>query len=307
MTAVTSPVVSVIVPVFDHRDELPACVRALAAQTYPSERIELLIVDNAPNGSPPIPWERTSHDGAFRASSAVLRETTPGSYAARNRALDHARGEILAFTDADCRPAADWIERAVLRFGERPECAMIAGRVEATFLDPRRPSLLELYESVTGFQQRTYLESWGFAATANMLARRTTFETVGPFDDSLKSGGDMEWGQRVRARGLVQVYADDVVVYHPARRTWRAVLARTTRIAGGIEDVSGKRGVGGWTWIDEIRKDVVPVRRIARHVADTRIGGARRKLGVAGIVWLVGIARAAERVRVRFGGSSRRT
>jgi glycosyltransferase involved in cell wall biosynthesis len=306
MTDGPRPDVTVIVPVYDHRDELPACIDALAAQSWPARRIELLIVDNAPAGVEPVPREREVAR-TFGPGSGILREERPGSYAARNRGLDAARGPILAFTDADCRPAPDWIERAVALMATRPDCAMLAGRVEATFRDPSRPSLLELYESVTGFQQRTYLESWGFAATANMVARRSTFDAVGPFDATLKSGGDMEWGQRVRAAGLVQLYADDVVVRHPARRTWGDVLSRTTRIAGGIQDVSSKRGVGGWAWANEIRKELVPVRRLARHLADERLSGPGRKLGVAGIVWLVGIARAAERVRVRLGGTSRRT
>lgn len=78
-----------------------------------------------------------------------------------------------------------------------------------------------------------------FGATANIFTTRATMGRVGAFDARLMSGGDREWGQRVHAAGLPVLYAPDVVVCHPARRTFREHAGRLRRVLGGIEDQRG--------------------------------------------------------------------
>ncbi len=98
--------VSVIVPFYNARDYLVRCVQALLAQTYPSERFEILLIDN------------NSTDGAADLVRGydrvrVLFESKQGAYAARNRGVGVSRGTLLAFTDADCVPARDWLAQMV--------------------------------------------------------------------------------------------------------------------------------------------------------------------------------------------------
>src|ERR1044072_31217 len=100
--------VSVIVPVWNDAARLDACLRALDMQTYPCELYEIVVVDN--DSDEAVGPVVESHGRA-----RLVHEARPGSYAARNTGLAHARGEILAFTDADCLPVEDWIERGVER------------------------------------------------------------------------------------------------------------------------------------------------------------------------------------------------
>src|SRR5258708_3660856 len=97
------PFASVIVPYFNDLDGLKSCFAALLAQAYPPQRFEILFVNNGGESFAPAEPLPSSPIVTF------LDEPNPGSYAARNRAIAVATGEILAFTDADCLPAQDWL------------------------------------------------------------------------------------------------------------------------------------------------------------------------------------------------------
>jgi len=223
----TMPTVSVIVPTFRDSDGLRRTLRALETQTYPADQMEILVADNTPefalNGEPP---------GGGRVR--LLHAPRPGSYAARNRALDEARGDILCFTDADCEPAPDWIERGVAALAAAGGDALIAGRIESFAQNPARPTPIEVLELLTAFPQRAYAERQQFGATANVVTTRRVVATAGAFDDRIASGGDREFGQRVHRAGFPVVYAEAVLVRHPARRTLRAFLAKRRRTIGGV-------------------------------------------------------------------------
>jgi GT2 family glycosyltransferase len=223
-----APTVSVIVPVKDGADLLARCVGALVTQDYPAELIQILVVDN---GSAVSPSSVLPEDPRV----ILLEEPEPGSYRARNLALQHATGEIVAFTDADCLPATDWISAAVAYLRAHPECAMIGGRVDIRFRSGRPVNGPEWFESVQGFPQERYVAT-GFAVTANMVTRRSVLEKVGPFAESLQSGGDAEWGRRVRDAGLGQAYVDTAAVGHPARDTWAEIATKARRTTQGVVD-----------------------------------------------------------------------
>ena len=219
------PNVSVIIPVRDGADLLDNCLCALDAQDYPGE-VEVVVVDNDST-------EDIASVAARHAGTALLAEPRPGSYAARNRALASARGEILAFTDGDCTPDPSWIRCAVEELSREPVADMVGGRVEITYADgaPRTPS--ELFEAVHGFPQERYLADQRYAVTANMVTWRRVMDRVGPFDATLASRGDANWGQRVAAAGGFQRYAALAVVRHPARSTWAESLQKWRRVARG--------------------------------------------------------------------------
>jgi GT2 family glycosyltransferase len=86
---------------------------------------------------------------------------------------------------------------------------------------------------VNDLNQDRFVAQFHFAATANLFTTPGVFDRVGLFDPVLLSGGDLEWGQRAWSLGVKQIYADNVVVRHPARASWRSLVAKTRRIAGG--------------------------------------------------------------------------
>ncbi len=228
---IIEPFVSVIIPVYNDAEPLKLCLQALENQTYPQDLYEVIIVDNGSDTTQNIK-ELVSHF----SQGKTIYENFPGSYAARNKGLSQARGEIIAFTDADCIPDPNWIQNGVRKLLEVPNCGLVAGRIEIFFRDSHYPTAVELYESITAFNQEHFLKNSQFGATANIFTFKEVIENVGDFNKNLKSGGDVEWGRRVFAYGYHQVYAEDASIRHPARYSWQELSERTIRMAGGIYD-----------------------------------------------------------------------
>ena len=294
------PVVSVIVPVFNQNERLSLCLGALENQSYGKGRYEVIVIDNGSD----LPV--TDQVDGF-PQARCEREGRPGAYVARNKGVQVARGEVLAFTDADCLPAHDWIERGVVATRGLAGNGTVTGRIECTVEGSGRPTAAEVYESILGFQQKTYLEHWGFSATANLFTTRATFEQVGSFDEKLRSGGDLDWGQRVRELGLPQVYREDVRVRHPARHSILELCRKNLRVAGGHHNLAQKRGLVAWSLLSQSRRDLFPLRPIANNIFDERLTGVARKLEFVTVVWFVGVVRTMERFRIQLGGVPRRT
>jgi len=221
------PFVSVIIPFYGNPTELGCCLAALEHQSYSPSRFEVIVVDNG-SPVPPLP------DMRRHPHARIVQEPEPGSYRARNRGIQEAQGDVIAFTDADCVPASDWLERGAAHLATMQECGMVGGRIVMTTRIPGQPTLLERYDREFGLLQEFYVRSCHFAVTANLFTSASIIRTVGSFDGDLLSGGDREWGRRVFAAGHTQHYASDVIVLHPARSSVRAFIRKNRRTAGGM-------------------------------------------------------------------------
>jgi glycosyltransferase involved in cell wall biosynthesis len=221
--------VSVVIPVFNDRDRLADCLTALHRQTWPAERLEIIVVDN---GSADDPAKLADRFPRVRWE----RETRPGSYSARNRGIRVSTGDILAFTDSDCMPRPRWICEGVRGFSRTSKTGLVGGGIDMVFTDPTRLTPAELFEKKNAFRHERQLQEHHFAVTANMFTRRDVLDAVGVFNDRLKSGGDKEWGNRVYRAGYDLAYAPEARVGHPARRTFRELGRKTVRVVGGLRD-----------------------------------------------------------------------
>lgn len=214
--------VSVIVPTYRDWGTLEKCLCALANQTYPKEFLEVLVVNNEPGTTCPFPLPEQFIQ--------VMEESRPGSYAARNAGIGKSTGSILAFTDSDCIPDADWIEEAVKLIQTGAD--RVAGKVEL-FYKEQKLTTAELYEKIFSFNQQANVTTLGAGVTANMIAKREVFNKVGRFNSALMSGGDMEWGGRARDFGFNIVFGHAAVVRHPARHKISDLLQKSRRVSGG--------------------------------------------------------------------------
>ena len=190
------PRVSVIIPVRDRRDLLVACLDGLGTQTFTA--FEVVVVDD---GSTDGSGAAARSHPCGGAPVRVISAGGDGAVAARIAGVDHAAGEILAFTDSDCVPAAGWLEHLVGAIEGGAD--IVQGRTEPA--RPPRP----LERTVWGIRED------GLYATCNVAYRRAAYERAGGFD--LDASRRLRFRIGGRARGLG--FGEDAILGWAVRRT----------------------------------------------------------------------------------------
>ena len=302
MTDCDQPFVSVIIPVYNDARRLALCLEALAGQSYPAQAFEVIVIDNGSDQSPQAVVDRF-------AFSKLIVETRAGSYAARNTGLSAARGQVLAFTDADCLPRPQWLEQGVQRLITLGQGGVVAGHIELFCQDPDRPRGVELYDCMVSLDQQKKVERDQVAATGNLFTHRRVFDAVGLFDADLKSGGDAQWTQRAVAAGLPLVYSAEACIDHPARSSLGQMLRKKRRLVGGDEDLrepdTARRGVGRFfrvAWNSFVPR----LWRYWKRSDDPRIKGLGQRLRLIGVLLAIQYATVWEKIRLRLGGKVER-
>lgn len=300
------PVVSVIIPVYNDAERLRLCLQALEQQTYAQNRYEIIVVDNGSDATAKISDLVRQFPGAIAEFESI-----PGSYAARNKGLSIAKGEAIAFTDADCIPAPDWIEKGVSYLQRVANCGLVGGEVEIFWRNRDQPSTVELYESILAFRQQDCVEKHHYSVTANLFTWKQVIEEVGLFNSQLKSNGDIEWGNRVYAQGYQQVYAEDVRVSHPAVASWQQLRQKVIRYAGGAYDLRHQPQYNwlqqNWLFLRAIAFNLMPPIFFAvNNYADPKLKTSSDRLKVIATMMLVRYITVLELLRLKFGGVSAR-
>lgn len=156
----------------------------------------------------------------------------PGSYSARNFALKKllSKYEYFVFTDADCSPEKDWISN-INKYVNQNDIDLFAGDINI-FAASEKPNLIEAFDLVLGLPQERYVKR-GYAVTANLTVSKKVFLEVGLFDESRFSGGDADLCKRAVCLGFNLDFKRDVVVNHPARKSFKEIIKKTRRVSGG--------------------------------------------------------------------------
>ena len=240
---------SVIIPVREDA-RIRGCLEALCRrQTSPKDEFEVVVVDDGPSEV----VERIVSEFPAR----YVAERGVGSYAARNHGIEEARGDLLAFTDADCVPSPRWIEEILLTF-EDASCRIAVGPSYAAnstavalwtqSVDDTRWTALLAAESATAF-----------CDTRNLAARREVFASE-RFDPAFRWAGDVELGFRLSARGQRIRLAPNMQVGHVNPTRLRDVLRRGIRRGKGLEQLYRKHGaqvrLGGERSVSVLGRDI---------------------------------------------------
>jgi glycosyltransferase involved in cell wall biosynthesis len=219
---------SVIVPVYNDPDGIRTTLDSLVDQT--ATDYEVVVVDNGSTDETPTIVEEYADDERVRL---VTERAIRSSYAARNSGIEAADGAYLCFLDADTRVNSTYIERVTAAM--RDDGHDYAGcRVEVVDAD----GPVGTFVAATAFPVERFLATEAFVPTCCLTVHRRVVEAVGGFDDLLVSGGDDEFGKRVAGAGFDQAYLADVVVFHPARATVGALVAKYSRIGRGREQLA---------------------------------------------------------------------
>ncbi|QYM79847.1 glycosyltransferase [Horticoccus luteus] len=236
------PNLSIIVPHKNDPVRLESCLAGLSAQVESGD--EIIVVDNGSGDH-----ARAAAEGAcWRMGARFFSCDRGGSYAARNVGIEQAKNDVFVFTDADCRPAAEFLPSYRAWFATKRAPAIAAGPVA---LVPRRGGRFNAWECIDrvyGFPQAEMVQRSGTAMTANLAVSRAAVEQWGAFDARLFSGGDVEFSRRVSSRvpgGMGWV--PGATILHPTRATRGEHLRRMMRTHEGLERLARQAGAVGAT------------------------------------------------------------
>ena len=289
------PAISVVIPHLNQPEHLERCLSSLKAQTLAADRFNVVVVDN---GSANLPVPICS---AFEGVELV-REPTPGPGPARNRGVEVSRGSILAFIDADCVAANDWLATIAARLGADRSCNIIGGDVRIGCLDTCRSTMLEAYESVYAYRQQEYIERLGFSGTGNLAVRRSVFDEIGTFLGK-EVAEDREWGRRAGRLGYTIEYVPQMMVFHPARSSFAQLRAKWDRhVSHDFEEyVHGPVGYVRWFALI-LAVAASPVLEVKRILTSPRISTWRERCLAALVLIRIRMYRARKMLELLIRG-----
>lgn len=218
--------ISVVIPIYNGEKDLPDLINCLKAQTYPAQQVEYLLVDNKSSDRTP----------AILAAAATVpliihslaENKIQSSYAARNTGIRASKGDIIAFTDADCRPQPEWLETLIRPFADR-DVGIVAGEVSPL---PGK-TIWEQHAAIEDTLSQKHTLAHPFCAygqTANLAVRRQVLEKVGLFRPYLTTGGDADLCWRIlRETSYRLEFAEDAIVRHRHRSSFQQLQSQWRR------------------------------------------------------------------------------
>jgi GT2 family glycosyltransferase len=248
------PPATVIVPAHNAEATIDECVRSLLELRYPAEKLELRVVDNG------------SRDGTLAALRhyedriVVLEERKRGAAAARNAGLSGARGEVIAFTDADCAVDPDWLAGLVEPL-EDPGVGIAGGAILAS----EGCNEVEQFGAEIHDHRRTIeVLRPPYAVTGSWASRREVLHELGGFDERLLRCQDVDLAYRAIQAGYRLAFVAEAVVFHHNEDTLAGLFRQG--FVHGFHSVRARKR-HGW-----FLRQYGHGRRSRPHFADIRSG-----------------------------------
>jgi glycosyltransferase involved in cell wall biosynthesis len=210
---------SIVIPTYGRPESLERLVRSLTGLAYPSDRFEVVVVDDGG----PVDLETRLVPYRDRLNLTMLWQPNEGPGAARNVGARKAQGRYLAFTDDDCVVDSGWLRALAGALGsaDRAICGgRTLNRLEGNIYCEATQLLVEYL-----FAHYNPTRTFGaFFPTNNMSVSREGFLEIGGFDGSLRFGEDRDLCYRWAARGYAFLDAPDAVVRHAHGLTFASFL-----------------------------------------------------------------------------------
>lgn len=204
------PFFSIVIPTYNRPERLANCLAAIAKLEYQRDRFEVIVVDDGSK----ITLDEIVRPLQDKIQITLLRQANAGPAAARNRGAKAAKGEFLAFTDDDCQPLPNWLDRFAASLAVAPT-AMIGGKTLNALADNPFSSasqklidyLYEYYNPAKGKK--------AFFASNNIALPKSGFDSLGGFDVSfpLAAAEDRDFCDRWDAK-YPMVYAPQAQINH---------------------------------------------------------------------------------------------
>jgi len=220
--------ISVVIPVYNSEKFLDYLLNSLMKQSLNTEVYEIIFIDNNSNDNSARILR--NYININNNCKYYMFNKKQGSYASRNFGISLARGDVLAFTDADCILEEKWLKNIWEFYNVKEnENVIIAGNIEIIIENTN--NLWEQYDKIVSLNNKKYVKNKS-AATANLIVPKKIFQNVGKFKE-LFSGGDTEWTKRASEKGYNLKFMSNIKVYHPSRKNFVEVKNKIFRIGFG--------------------------------------------------------------------------
>lgn len=225
---------SIIIPAKNEANNIGRCLDSIHAMDFDPNRFEVLVIDNG-SADRTVDIARSQGAKVFEMPGLTIS-------ALRNFGANQATGAVLAFLDADCTVAPNWLGEAG-RYLASEEIACFGGPpgipADATWV---QKAWLRVREKKIQVQEVEWLESM------NMFIPRKVFSTVGGFDESLVTCEDYDLSLRLKAFGTIIADRRITAVHHGEAATlghffrkerWRATsnAERLKRFQFGLQEL----------------------------------------------------------------------
>jgi len=191
------PLISVIVPAYNAEKYLAEALTSIINQDYDS--LEIIVVDDG------------STDGTAKAAAVFgtkvryAYQENSGPPAARNKGLSMAQGTVIAFLDSDDLWSEKKIELQLKRLTNKPNVEIVIGHTQR----------LQLSESCDcDLEYAPFLNPQLMLSLGSAIIRKSVFDKVGFFDESMLFDDDIDWFLRAREKGIAFVIHNDVTQFY---------------------------------------------------------------------------------------------
>lgn len=236
------PFVSVVVGVRNEERFIEECIESLLKLNYPKDCYEIIIVDG-------MSTDKT-RDLVQKYPVRLLLNERKNVAAARNLGVESSKGDLVAFTDGDCKVDPDWLKVLVYEMRNAPDDVVCVGGPNLIFeTDP-------VFGRVVGYAQETFLGSGGSAQSknstkkhyvnslpnCNAMYKKFAIKEVGGFDEKFIVGQDGDLNYRIGKKGHKFLYIPEAQVLHHRRGTLKSFSVRMFKYGMWMAELFKKHG-----------------------------------------------------------------
>ncbi len=223
----STPDISIIIPAYNCEKTIQKCLESLIVQNYPS--YEIIIVDDGSTDS-------TANICAGYETVKLIQTTNGGPSRARNIGVKAAKGDIVAFTDSDCIIHHDWIKELQKGFSSDDVVSVGGNQISPTDETPFGKCVQDTF-SMLGFatsymKTHTTLTVTSHNPSCNSSYRKSVFEKIGGFDQSLWPGEDVDLDHRLNRLGFTLIRNTKAIVQHYRPQTLSELSKMMKRYGG---------------------------------------------------------------------------
>lgn len=230
-----SPYISIVIPARNEADGIVVCLESVLQQTYPSERFEVLLInDHSTDETASLARSLQGRYPQLSVLDLPSGERNAYKKAALAYAIERSQGEIILQTDADCIVSAQWLATMAHHFDA--DTMLVSGPVHLTHTSHwlQRLQSLESMGLVVLGAGSLHAGQPNMANGANLAYRKSAFEAVGGFKevDGVASGDDEFLLHKIHQAFPGQVRfakSPEAIVRTPAQNSWTALKAQRLR------------------------------------------------------------------------------